>query len=110
MAERIKFLMDEHIHPTVTRGLRERGIEVLTVQDVNLCHTDDTVILDFARMHGYVVFTQDADFLDWHEQGILHAGIAYIHQQTPLGVIIRGLVLVHDVLTPAEIHGRVEFL
>ena len=39
-----------------------------------------------------------------------HRGIVYAPQQTPVGHIIRGLMLIHDVLSPEEMHNHVEFL
>ena len=57
-----------------------------------------------------VIFTQDAGFLAWHQRGVPHAGIAYAHQQAPIGVVVRGLFLIRDVLTAEEVRGRVEFL
>ncbi|HLF28235.1 MAG TPA: DUF5615 family PIN-like protein [Anaerolineae bacterium] len=110
MAAKIKFLMDEHVDVDVTRALRGRGVDVLTVQDVGLTHTDDDRIITLALEQGRVVFTQDADFLRWHQRATPHAGIAYVHRQTPIGRIVRGLLLIYDVLTDEDIRGQIEFL
>gem|GEM_PF-6990003 len=38
-------------------------------------------------------------------------GIAFWHQETrPTGEILRRLLLIHDILSPQEISGKVEFL
>ena len=58
-----------------------------------------------------MIVTQDDDFLKLHANGAPHAGIVYCRQQTlTIGEILRRLVLIHDLLDPAEIKGRVEFL
>ena len=62
-------------------------------------HTEDRVII-----------TQDMDFLRLHSHGLEHAGIAYAPQHTPIGTIIRGVLLIRDVLQRDDMHGRVEFI
>lgn len=101
--------MDEHVPRSVTEGLRRRGVDVLTVQDVGRPELDDEQ-LAFAMSENRCVFTQDADFLCLHAAGQPHRGIVYAPQQTPVGELIRGLMLVHDILEPDEMAGHVEFL
>lgn len=110
MAERIKFYMDEHVPSAVTQGLRRRGIDVLTAQEAAMVAASDEEHLAFALRQGRVVFTQDADFLRLHAAGSNHAGIAYVHQQTPVGDMIRGLVLIVEVLEPGDMLDHVEYL
>jgi len=57
-----------------------------------------------------VLFTQDDDFLRLHAGGAEHAGIAYAHQRTPIGKIVRSLMLIHDILEPDDMRGHVEYL
>ena len=65
----------------------------------------------FAASSGRVMVTQDDDFLRLHEQGVKHAGIAYSRQQTiSIGQMLRRLILIHDLLSAAEMESRVEFL
>lgn len=35
MADRLKFYMDEHVPKAVTEGLRRRGVDVITVQELD---------------------------------------------------------------------------
>jgi len=42
--------------------------------------------------------------------GKVHPGIVYAPQHTPVGRIIQGLMLIHDLLTAEEMIGNVEFL
>jgi len=108
--EEIKYHMDEHVPTAVTRGLRARGVDVVTAQESRLLAASDEEHLDQAAAEGRVIFTQDADFLRLHAKGLSHAGIVYAHQQTPIGDVIRGLMLIYQVLEPRDMHNHVEFL
>jgi hypothetical protein len=110
MTANIKFLMDAQVPLAITRGLRTRGVEVVTVQEVGLAEAADIQILAWAGEQGYVLFTQDSDFLALHHQGLSHHGLVYGHQQMPIGQVVRGLMLIYEVLAAAEIQSRVEFL
>ena len=110
MAERIKFYMDEHVPKAVTEGLRRRGVDVLTAQEANLMGGSDSEQLEVANKEVRVVFTQDADFLRLHTAGASHSGIVYVPQQTPIDYIVRGLMVLYELLTSEEMSGRVEFL
>lgn len=56
-------------------------------------------------------WTNDADFLRLHRQGVEHGGIAYFpEQQRPVGELIRMLVLLHEVVSEDGIRGRIEFM
>jgi predicted nuclease of predicted toxin-antitoxin system len=55
--------MDEHVPSGVTRGLRARGVNVLTVQEDGPSSAPDPVVLDRSAILGRVVFTRDEDFL-----------------------------------------------
>lgn len=66
--------------------------------------------LAFAFQEGRVIVTQDADVLRFHAMGHTHAGIVYAPQQTSVGTMLRGLMLIHDVLPPEDMAGHVELL
>ena len=77
MAERIRLYTDEHMPRAVVRGLRERGVDTLTVSEAGMLGASDQVHLSFARREGRVLLTQDDDFLRLHASGAEHAGIVY---------------------------------
>jgi hypothetical protein len=110
MGQPVKFYTDEHVARTVVRGLRNRGIDVLSAPEAGLLGAPDEAHLARAEAETRVLFTQDEDFLRLHAAGVPHAGIAYARQGTPTGDIIRGLMLVRDVLPADEMRGHVEFL
>jgi predicted nuclease of predicted toxin-antitoxin system len=66
--------------------------------------------LAFAVSQKRVIFTQDSDFLRLGASGIAHAGIVYTQQQTPIGQLIQGLMLIAQLLDAEDMVGRVEFV
>ena len=63
-----------------------------------------------ARDAERVIFTQDDDFLRLAATASDHRGIVYTAQENTVGEIIRGLMLIHQVLEAEEMVGQVEFL
>ena len=110
MADRLKFYLDEHVPQAVASGLRRRGVDVVTVPEAGTLGAEDEVHLALATGQGRVIFTQDADFLRLHAAGNEHAGIVYVRQQTPIGSVLRGLMLIYEVLEAEDMQNRVEFL
>lgn len=110
MAKPIKFYMDEHMAKAVTKGLRRRGVNVLTAAEAGMLGADDIAHLALASREERVVVTQDADFLRLHAAGVPHYGIVYAPQQTPVGSILAGLLLIYQLLQAEEMVNRVEFL
>ena len=102
----IKFYMDEHVHPGITRALQHHGIDVLTAQDADNFDVDDEEHLQFAYSEDRLIFTQDEDFL----RVTNHNGIAYAHQRTPMRQIIEGLILIAEAMTEEEMKNHIEFL
>jgi len=63
------------------------------------------------RAQGRVIFTQDRDFLGLHYSGAEHSGIIFVIKGSrTTGKILRGLVLVWEVLTPEDMIGNLEYL
>lgn len=110
MAERIRYYLDEHVNHAIARGLTLRGVDVLTTVAAGFVEATDLEHLEFAKFAGRVIVSQDADFLRLHATGIEHAGIIYAPQQTDVGSLLAGLLLVHDVLSPTEMQNHVEFV
>ncbi|MGB4780872.1 DUF5615 family PIN-like protein [Candidatus Methylomirabilis sp.] len=110
MGQKIRFYADEHVAKAVVRGLRQRGVDVLMALEAGMLGFPDEDHLKRARNEGRVILTQDDDFLRLHAAGMVHEGIVYAPQQTPVKDVIRGLMLIHQVLDAEEMHGQVEFL
>ena len=106
---KIKFYTDEHVSKAVVMGLRQRGVDVLTVPEAGTLGASDEAHLRRAQEEGRVIFTQDDDFLRL-AVGADHTGIVYTTQESTIGEIISGLMLIHGVLEADEMMGHVEYL
>lgn len=109
MTERIRFHLDEHIDPAIARALRLHGIDVSTTTETGLRTKSDREQLAFCVRERRVIATSDTDFLRLAARSS-HPGIVYCGRVVEVGRVVRGLVLIYEVLTPDEISNRVEFI
>lgn len=107
---RIKFYADEHISRAVINGLQVRGLDVKSVKEFDMLGASDEDHLFKALSENRVIITQDTDFLRLHSRGMNHAGIVYAQQEISTGEIIRGIILVSEILESDDIKNRVEFI
>jgi len=106
----IRFHLDESAHGRLATALRHRGIDVTISADVQLLSASDEQQLAFAFQENRVLITHDADFLQLHQAGFMHAGIVYGPPgHRSLGQMVRHLCLLHDCLSAEEMRGRVEY-
>jgi len=110
MGRTIRYYTDENIANAVIRGLRDRGVDVLSVAETGMYSAPDEEHLETAHTQGRVVFTQDADFLRLHAAGVDHSGIVFAPQGTSVGTMIRGLMLIWEVFEPDDMMGHVEYI
>ena len=110
MADKIKFYLDEHAAKAIERGLRQRGVDVVMVSEIGMRGASDAEHLEKARNEGRVIFTHDPDFLRLAATTPDQAGIVFCPRQASVGAIISGLMLIHQVLEPKEMLGKVEYL
>ena len=107
----IQFHLDEQVSNAIAEGLRRRGINVTTTPESKMKGASDEEQLAFSRENNRVIFTQDDDFLKLHDQELSHSGIIYCHiGARSIGQIIRGLVLIWEVLTPEDMKDHLEFI
>jgi len=78
----IAFYMDEQVRGAITKGLRSRNIDVLTVQEDQRRSTPDPILLDRATELGRLLFTHDDDFLKEAQkrqrEGVVFSGVVYV--------------------------------
>ena len=111
MADPIQFFFDQHMPSAVAKGLRLRGIDVLTAQDAGRCGFADPDQLQFATAEERVLVTYDPDFLALAASGVRHAGIAYFHAtKYSVGQQIQMLALIQGVFVWDDMKDRVEYL
>jgi predicted nuclease of predicted toxin-antitoxin system len=111
MTEKIKFHLDESVDPDVAVGLGKYGVNVTTAKTENLLGQSDEAQFAFCCQQLRVLVTQDSDFLIMASQDFQHPGIVYYQPGTrSIGEIIRGVILIYEALTPAEMYGSVEYI
>jgi predicted nuclease of predicted toxin-antitoxin system len=111
VAERIRFHLDEHIDPDIAAALRRHGIDATTTTQAGLRTASDDLQLSYAKTQRRVTVTDDVDFLRLAASDPAHPGIVVCHRQfLSIREIIRGLILIYEVLTPEEMVGHVEFI
>ena len=98
------------------RGLRSRGIDVITAADAGMIRRKDEEHLSFAAMQGRALYSFNVgDFhqihAEWTSTGRRHAGIILAQQKRySTGEQIRRLVRLIGSLTDEAMKNREEFL
>lgn len=111
VADRICFHLDEHMDHDIAAALRRHGVNATTTADVGLRTANDATQFKYAKFQRRVIVTDDTDFLRLAAVSSAHPGIVICRRQVlSTREIIRGLILIYEVLTPEEMVGRVEFL
>jgi predicted nuclease of predicted toxin-antitoxin system len=103
--------MDEQVDRAIAEALRRRGINLTTTPEARLLGAIDEEQLAFAISQQRVIFTRDDDFLALHQRGVEHYGLVYCHQNSrSIGEIVRGLILIWEVLEPSDMQNHIEFI
>ena len=120
----LKLLFDEHISPSVARGLRHNDASIVVHamtewQDGSLLGREDEFCLREAAAHKLTLATYDRRTIppllkSWTEQGRSHAGVIFVDDKTIAPSNIGGLVSALGSLARESKHwhwtGRVCFL
>lgn len=121
----MKLLLDEHISPAVTRGLRAAAGALAEVaalrewQDGAWLEAPDALLLQAAAADGWTLVTYDLRTIppllkDWGEQGIAHGGVILVDERSiapsDFGGLIRALERLAAALAAADRQNRVVFL
>jgi len=111
----IQLYADENVDDRIIRGLRLRGIDVITAIEADMIGKSDSEQLSHASLNGRVLLSSDQDFLGlhprWIREGKQHAGIIYYSQyRVTVGTCIWGVKLIVDVLSPEEMQNHLEFI
>ena len=78
----LKFYFDTHIAKAAAVQLRNKGVDVVRCEEVNMAEAEDEAHLQFAADNERIMVSQDEDFpilnSEWRQQGRRHAGIMYL--------------------------------
>ena len=104
--------MDQHVPAAITRGLRRRGVEVVTAAEDDAATWDDAPLLDRAGELRRVLFTRDSDLLVEATRrlrgGEQFATVVYAHQlEVSIGRCVTDLEVIAKAGLPEEAMGRV---
>jgi hypothetical protein len=111
----VTLYMDENVEGPITRGLRRRGVDVLTVEEDGRGEALDPVVLDRAGELERVAFSRDQDFLREatrrQRSGETFIGVIYAHKQrVSIGRCIQDLELLAQAGFPGDFLDKVYFL
>ncbi len=99
--DKLKLYTDAHIDKQVVIQLRNRGVDIVRCEEVNMKHAEDIEHLKYAVQQGRVLITADRDFIDlhtaWTLEGKTHCGIMYVQPEARalIGVIVKQLYFYH---------------
>ena len=111
MSDPIRFHLDEHVDPEIADALRRYRIDVTTTVETGLRTYPDEAHIRFFRSMGRVIVTDDRDFVAFAAATLDHPGVVICQRHNrSKREIIRGLKLIHDVLKPEDMVGRIEWL
>lgn len=111
----VSFYMDEHVHRAITEALRQRQVDVLTVQEDGHGGFPDPILLDRAMELQRVMFSQDQDFLTEAKrrqtEGIPFSGVIFARQsRVSLGECIHDLELIAKATDLSDFANWVQYL
>jgi hypothetical protein len=94
---------------SISRGLRVKGSE--GAGSTCLRPKKQVAVVYLATAQERVMVTSDTDYLELHQSGVQHAGIAWCPEQKyDVGELIRALLLLHGVLDRQSMLNHVEYL
>jgi predicted nuclease of predicted toxin-antitoxin system len=106
-----KFYMDENVPLAVSKALKTRGVDVLTVQEASMSQRNDKAQLTFAIGKKRAVVTHDSDFLNLvAKEKMDHYGIVFLTQQVKIGKTVEEIEKIHLAFSAQELKSVVLFL
>jgi predicted nuclease of predicted toxin-antitoxin system len=111
MDEALRYYFDEHTHPAIARGLRARGIHVLTTKEAGRAHQGihDDDQLAYAAAQGLVMVTSDRDYIRLAREQQPHAGVVLLQQELSIGQYIEYLELLALTTRPESMRNTLVY-
>lgn len=108
----LRFYLDELMPVAIAEQLNLRGIDTLTVRDLQLRGYSDTHHLQLAHKLDRVLCTMDDDYFDLIKSGIAHSGIVFgaRKDRREIGTWVRFLDWMHQTYKREDMRNRVEYL
>jgi predicted nuclease of predicted toxin-antitoxin system len=107
--------MDVHVPLPITRGLRRRGVDVLTAQEDQTTRLSDPELLQRSRKLGRILFSQDEDLIveavRCQRERETFATVVYARQlDLSIGRCIGDLEILTQAAGPEDAQGQIIFL
>ena len=108
-----KFLADECVNADVVLGLREAGVDILTVREAGLTGSDDDTIFGFAVENKRVLLSFDRGFGDifrfniHKSSGVIVVLVGQMSKSEIIGIILTFLAALKS---PAGLRGKLAIL
>lgn len=111
MDEALRYYFDEHTHSAIARGLRARGIFVLTTKEAGRAHQSiyDDDQLAYAAAQGLVMVTSDRDYIRLAQEQQPHAGVVLLQQELSIGEYIEYLELLALTTSPESMRNTLVY-
>lgn len=107
---RLELCTDEHVPDSYFTALQSNGFRVVAAMDERGDQTIDEKLLRWCADEGFVLLTNDRDFVRL-DGTIDHAGvILYATQNLGAGAVARGVRRIDRQLDPDEMGNRLEWL
>jgi predicted nuclease of predicted toxin-antitoxin system len=102
----IRYYTDTHIPKAVAIQLRQKGVDIVRCEELDLQEAKDETHLEHAAKEQRTLVSRDTDFLrihrEWLEQGRKHYGILFLQDhlqgESSMGVIVRTLMDYYDLV------------
>ena len=108
-----KFLADECVNADIVLGLREKGIDVLTVREAGLIGSDDETVFDIACEKKRILLSFDRGFGDIFRFNIGKSGgviVVLVGQMSKSEIVKIILIFLKAIKTSADLRGKLAIL
>jgi hypothetical protein len=113
----MRFLADENFNNEIIRGLERRvpAVDITRVQDTELAGEPDTLVLEWALQHDFIVLTHDVNtmrgyFYERVKAELPVPGLFLVHGTKPVGEVIEALELIVLASEENEWQGEIRYL
>lgn len=110
------YIDEDSMSKSLVTALRHQQIDVVTAMDVARLACSDEEQLTWATQAGRVLYSSNiTDFCrlhsQWLQEGKHHAGLILVRQQRySLGELVKGILVVHKLYSPADVRDQLIFL
>ncbi len=108
----VRFCLDELMPVAIAEQLNHRGIDAITVKDLELQGKSDGFHLQLANEMQRVLCTMDDDYIQLFIDGRQHWGIVFASRKDRrnIGTRVRFLEWAHNTYTADEMRNHIEYL